>query len=413
MMDTRYDYAGFIPLSKVRNTRIMLAGCGAVGCNVMLAALQTGYRKFTLVDYDTIGLHNCARSAGLFHPVRDLGKQKTAVLERYALDWDGECDVKSVDTDIRICGREFFDGCDIVVCALDNYEAVDWMGKCMAESGIPLYRAATSEWNSSVEIVRNAKTGACLCCNHERKPDIRVESCGVRQLADEENGKTPALEVSSAISANRLVLAMTQDLCDARLEDVRYYDTGTELYKFRLSRSVKCSCHDSTGKDSKENTGTLTMVERRLLDEEAAMLSLNVPGFVEVKGRGERPYREYEISVKGESRLKSGATGSEHVFRIIAPPKYPVSDAPVVSMKSPPVAHINCFKNGNICIGHFTPAETLASVALRTIRVVLLDPATFNYVSKADSESESHCRSLSKKWEAPFPLPVPKWENLR
>jgi ubiquitin-protein ligase len=155
------------------------------------------------------------------------------------------------------------------------------------------------------------------------------------------------------------------------------------------------------------------MANHRLFAEETAMLSLNVPGFVEVKGLGKHPFREYEISVKGQSRLKNGATGSEHVFRITAPLKYPVSDAPVVSMKSAPVAHINCFKNGNICIGRFTPTDTLASVTLRTIRVVLLDPSTFNYSSKADSESEGHCRSLSKKWEAPFPLPVPKWENLR
>ncbi|MDR1558726.1 MAG: ThiF family adenylyltransferase [Clostridiales bacterium] len=406
-MDVRYDYDGFISLEKVRNAHVLLVGCGAVGCGVMLATLQTGYRRFTLVDFDRVALHNCARSAGLFHPERDEGKYKTAVLKQYAMDWDAECEVETINADIRDYGQGFFSQYDAAVCALDNYEAVDWVGECLADSGVPLYRAATNEWNSSVEIVRNTKGGACLCCNRERKADIHAESCGGQYLADVRAEKTPALEVSSAMAANRLVLSMTRDLGETRTEDVRYYDTGDRLHTFRLTRSADCSCHNK----SSAKLHKVKMANRRLFNEETAMDSLNVPGYVEVRGVGKHPYREYVVTVTAISHLKNGTDGNEHVFQITAPPGYPISDAPIVSMKSPPVAHVNIFKNGNVCIGHFTPADTLASVSLRTIRVVLLDPATFNYGSKADSESEGFYQSLPDKWEQPFPLPVPKWER--
>jgi len=242
-----YDFGEIVSLERVRAARLCVLGCGAIGCNVVLAALQMGWSRFTLVDFDKISAHNCARSGGIFLPGRDVGKSKVRLLAGYIRDWDPDCEAVPLEVDVRDLGGRFFRGFDCVVCALDNMESVWHAGEILADSGIPLYRGATNGWNSSVEIVENRPGRACLCCGKDPSDsrDLRVTSCGERYLSDIGRDRVPALQVSSALCANRLVAAMTRNLGLSLEErpDIRYYDTGRELMIFDLIRDSKCDCH--------------------------------------------------------------------------------------------------------------------------------------------------------------------------
>ena len=241
-----YDFEDIVDLGQVRSKRICLLGCGAVGCNIILAALQTGWRSFTLVDFDTVSPHNCPRSGGLFHPYRDVGKSKARLLADYIRDWDPGCAAYAYEIDARDLGSGFFLQYDVVLCALDNMESVWHIGELMADTGIPLYRAATNGWNSSVEILENRPGEACLCCGMDpaRAGDLRITSCGIRYLSDIQRGRAPALQVSSALCANRLVAEMTRRLGPSPdKRNLRYYDDGRSLMPFDLTLHPKCGCH--------------------------------------------------------------------------------------------------------------------------------------------------------------------------
>ena len=248
-MRPEYDFGSIVPLERVRSASICLLGCGAVGCNVVLSALQMGWRHFTLVDFDRVSPHNCPRSGGIFNPRRDIGKKKIRLLADYIARWDPDCESTAIDCDARDLGEWFFRGFDAVVCALDNMESVWHVGELMADTGIPILRGATNGWNSSVEIIENLPGGPCLCCGKDPSTarDLRVTSCGVRYMSDIKHGRTPALQVSSALCANRLVAEMTRRLCETpdKRPDIRYYDTGRELMTFDLHKDSKCACHEA------------------------------------------------------------------------------------------------------------------------------------------------------------------------
>jgi molybdopterin/thiamine biosynthesis adenylyltransferase len=240
------DFGDIVDLRRVQDARLCIAGCGAVGCNMVLAALQTGFRSFALIDHDIVGPHNTARSAGLFHPARDIGKAKARLLAEHIRDWDPACSAAAFELDVRDLGRNFFTRFNAVMIALDNMESTWHIGETLAATGVPAYRAATNGWNSSVEIVENLPGGACLCCNHEpaQARDLRVASCGTRYLSDIEKGRVPALQLSSALCANRAVGELVRRMTHQaeKRENLRYYDTGRELHAFKLAKNSECAC---------------------------------------------------------------------------------------------------------------------------------------------------------------------------
>lgn len=247
-----FDYGGLVDLELIRSKHICVLGCGAVGCNVVLAALQTGWGRFTLVDRDSVEPHNCPRSGGLFNPKRDVGKNKALLLAEYIAGWDcpgsgTHNEATALDIDVRDLGAGFFEKFDFIICALDNMESVWHAGELTADSGIPIYRAATNAWNSSVEIIENAPGEACLCCGKDPSAarDLRRASCGERYMSDVKAGKTPALQVSSALCANRLVAEMTRRANQPaeNRPNIRYYDDGRALMSFDQPLNVNCGCH--------------------------------------------------------------------------------------------------------------------------------------------------------------------------
>jgi ubiquitin-protein ligase len=155
-------------------------------------------------------------------------------------------------------------------------------------------------------------------------------------------------------------------------------------------------------------------VAARLKAEEELMRSLNVEGKIKIKPEGKPPYRTYTVKVFGRTYLKSdrdnGApflSNGPHIFSIRAPAKYPLTDAPIVTFASRPPAHINVYDGGQVCVGRWDPRETLASLTVRTIRVLFLDPATYNFKSVADSDCKTFCSGYAGAVPGDFILPCP------
>ena len=155
----------------------------------------------------------------------------------------------------------------------------------------------------------------------------------------------------------------------------------------------------------------------RLRSENELMYSLRRDGAIDVEGEGEQPYRSYKVTVYAETYVKPGEDDSPllskgpHIFRIEAKSNYPLKDAPIVNFISTPPAHVNVYAKGQVCIGRWNPRETLASETVRTLRVLFLDPATFNFDSAADHSCKDFCRGYSGGVPKDFPLPCPVFND--
>ena len=66
---------------KIRNARVLFAGCG-LGSGPVICAARTGFQNFVLIDGDTVDAHNLNRQ---FFDFDDVGTPKVEALKRHIL----------------------------------------------------------------------------------------------------------------------------------------------------------------------------------------------------------------------------------------------------------------------------------------------------------------------------------------
>ncbi|MFA5143214.1 MAG: sulfur carrier protein ThiS adenylyltransferase ThiF [Candidatus Omnitrophota bacterium] len=105
---------------KVQKTRIGLAGLGGLGSNCALSLVRVGFKKFTLVDFDSIDYSNLDRQ---FFFLDQVGEDKTKALEANLRKVNPDIDIKSAK---KIVEKEnvasLFGDCDVVAECFDRAE---------------------------------------------------------------------------------------------------------------------------------------------------------------------------------------------------------------------------------------------------------------------------------------------------
>jgi len=76
---------------KIRNARVLFAGCG-LGSSTVTCAARTGFQDFVLIDGDTIDAHNLNRQ---FFDFEDVGMPKVEALKKHILRINPEARVET------------------------------------------------------------------------------------------------------------------------------------------------------------------------------------------------------------------------------------------------------------------------------------------------------------------------------
>jgi molybdopterin/thiamine biosynthesis adenylyltransferase len=117
---------GVFESDRVRDKRVLIAGCGSGGSFVLRELVRSGVGSFVLIDHDRLEVANvCRHELGL----ADLGRLKVNALRDYILDRNPTASVDSHA--FRISGETFnqfleileLTKPDVVVCGTDNRES--------------------------------------------------------------------------------------------------------------------------------------------------------------------------------------------------------------------------------------------------------------------------------------------------
>lgn len=76
---------------KIRNARVLFAGCG-LGSGPVICAARTGFQHFVLIDGDTVDAHNLNRQ---FFDFEDVGMPKVEALKKHILRINPEATVEA------------------------------------------------------------------------------------------------------------------------------------------------------------------------------------------------------------------------------------------------------------------------------------------------------------------------------
>ena len=132
--------------------RVLVAGGGGLGGNVIAGLLRIGVGGVTLVDFDRFDETNLNRQ--LLCTLPDIGRAKAEAAAEYAAAVNP--DVKFTAVRERLDGiscRRLLSGHDLAIDALDNAESRAELAAACREAGIPLVYGAVGGWTLQVSVI--------------------------------------------------------------------------------------------------------------------------------------------------------------------------------------------------------------------------------------------------------------------
>lgn len=129
--------------SRLRSSRVAVAGLGGVGGFHVLTLARLGVGAFNLSDFDRFDIPNFNRQAGA--TLSTVGRSKLDVLQEQAKDINPDTDIRSFPQGVNAQNIDaFLDGVDVYVDGLDffAFEARKLTFAACARKGIPAVTAA-------------------------------------------------------------------------------------------------------------------------------------------------------------------------------------------------------------------------------------------------------------------------------
>jgi len=115
------DYVGLELQEEIRNTTVLVAGCG-IGSSFAEAAVRLGFTKFIIVDGDIVSAHNLNRQC---YDFADIGSNKAQALKSRLLRINPTAQVEAIDQHLVAANvEEIVSRVDVVFDTIDFLDLV-------------------------------------------------------------------------------------------------------------------------------------------------------------------------------------------------------------------------------------------------------------------------------------------------
>ena len=130
---------------------IMIVGVGALGCEIAKDFALMGIGKLVLVDLDTVETSNLSRQM-LFKP-GDEGRPKAEVAAERLKEMNPYLKVDFYFEKLQKLPMSVFEECDVIIAALDNFNARLDLNKICLRLKKPMVEGGTVGFEGHVQIV--------------------------------------------------------------------------------------------------------------------------------------------------------------------------------------------------------------------------------------------------------------------
>jgi len=184
----RYDRQIRVPgwdQSKIQLAKVLVAGVGALGCEVSKNLAVMGVGEIMLVDNDVVELSNLSRQ--MLFTDEDVGKPKAEVAEKRLAEMNRHLHLKTYVGDVRKLSLDTLDSMDALCSCVDNWPARRWLNSAAVELNKPLVDVSTEGLYGNVQNVLGGTT-ACIECHGETliPREVRQAECTLRRRRPEE-----------------------------------------------------------------------------------------------------------------------------------------------------------------------------------------------------------------------------------
>ena len=232
----------WMDMDGIQKSRILVAGAGALGNEVVKNLVLAGFRRIDVIDMDDIVVSNLSRC--LFFRDSDVKSgMKSEIVARRASELDPDVGIRPIVGKVQ--DLEDWDY-DMILGCLDNILARMHLNASACSFGIPYIDGATDGMMGKLQVVLPGKP--CLQCASNRSHARALE----RRFTCTGNGSMFVPHTASDITTTAVIAAMEvreamkvasgrQDLCS---EGVTYYDgTAGTVFSLELDRDPDCPNH--------------------------------------------------------------------------------------------------------------------------------------------------------------------------
>lgn len=202
--DDRYSRLELIPWwdqNVLRNAKVMVAGCGALGNEIVKNLALLGIGNIFVADMDNVEESNLTRSV-LFRK-EDLGIPKAEVISKRTKEINDEVSIKYFNGNIFKIGLGEFKNFDIVIGGLDNREARLFINQTCWKINRPWIDGAI-EVLTGVARMFIPPEGVCYECTMS-ETDYKIlnkrKSCMMLGIDEIHEGKIPTTPTIASVIA--------------------------------------------------------------------------------------------------------------------------------------------------------------------------------------------------------------------
>jgi adenylyltransferase/sulfurtransferase len=162
-------------LKASQSKKIALFGLGGLGCPVLLYLVASGYKNFTLIDFDTVDESNLARQ--ILYKSSDIGKYKIEVAAKVSAAMNPEINFNLVfdrlqKDQVDVVAQD----CDIIVDCTDNFDSRFQIAQSAKEARRTLISGAVIRYEGQVSVFKHQSNDPCYQCLYGQNNDP-LENC--------------------------------------------------------------------------------------------------------------------------------------------------------------------------------------------------------------------------------------------
>lgn len=248
---SRLELIQWWDLSVLKNAKILVAGCGALGNEIIKNLAMLGCGNIYAVDTDRIEKSNLSRSV-LFRP-EDEGKYKAETACRRAKEINDEVNLLYCNGNIFNLGLGIFREMDLVICGLDNREARLYINQCCYKVSKPMIDGAIEVLSGVARIFLPPHTACYECTLNEIDYKLlnRRKSCLMLGIEEIASGKIPTTPTISSIIAGVQVqeavkyLHNREDLLILKGKGFIFNGNTNDSYIVEYQKNENCLSHST------------------------------------------------------------------------------------------------------------------------------------------------------------------------
>lgn len=250
---------GLSSQSAFKSARVLIIGCGGLGCPVALYLAAAGVGKLRVCDADTVEASNLPRQI-LHREATSIGMNKADSIAKALAEINSQVEVECIKELVTVENvLDLLKDCDVVVDATDNVVTRYLINDAAAIKKVPLVSGAALGWDGQVSVFPFDSKSPCYRCLYPQPPPASaITNCDLAGVVGPVTGIIGSLQ---ALQVLRILAGLPPACTDSLLTF-----SGSECSKlFRQlklrGRNPNCiSCGDQgTGAIYDESIGHLKL----------------------------------------------------------------------------------------------------------------------------------------------------------